>query len=144
MTEQSVVRILLVDDFEPFREFVRSKIQIQPHLVVVCEVSDGLEAVHQAHELQPGLIVLDIGLPSLDGMEAAKQIRTVSPDSKILFVSQESSPTVVQEAFRLGASGYVVKSDGFEISNAINAVLRGERFVSKSLMGYDIPEASTN
>jgi DNA-binding NarL/FixJ family response regulator len=76
-------------------------------LQVIGEVSDGLEAVQKAEELQPDLIVLDIGLPTLDGIEAARRIRKFSPESKIVFLSQESSADVVQEAFSLGTLGYV-------------------------------------
>jgi DNA-binding NarL/FixJ family response regulator len=104
------VRALVVDDYEPFRRFICSTLRKRPELRIVGEVSDGLEAVQRAEELQPDLIVLDIGLPSLNGIEAARRIRKLSPKSKILFVSQESSADVVQEALSLGALGYVVKA----------------------------------
>jgi len=74
----------------------------RPDLQIVCEVSDGLEAVNKAARLQPDLILLDVGLPSMNGIEASRRIRKLSPESKILFVSQESSADVVEEAFRLG------------------------------------------
>jgi len=77
---------------------------------VIGEASDGLQAVQQAGALQPDLIVLDIGLPKLNGIEAAGQIRKTAPQSKILFVSQESSRDFVEEGFRLGAAGYIHKS----------------------------------
>jgi DNA-binding NarL/FixJ family response regulator len=102
----------------------------RPELQIVGEVTDGLEAVQKVEELQPDLIILDIGLPSLNGIEAARRIRKVSPGSKILFLSQESSVDVVQEALRTGALGYVVKSDaGSELRDGANTVLRGEQFV---------------
>jgi CheY-like chemotaxis protein len=78
----SSVRALVVDDFEPFRRFVASVLQELPAAQVICEVPDGLEAVQKAEELQPDLIVLDIGLPKLDGLEAARKIRKLSPNSK--------------------------------------------------------------
>jgi DNA-binding response OmpR family regulator len=112
-------------------------------LQVVGEIIDGLEAVQKAEELQPDLIVLDIGLPSLNGIEVARQIRKVSPKSKILFVSQESSADVVQEALGTGAHGYVVKTDaGVELLEAVDAVLRGGRFVGKRYSGHDFVGAS--
>jgi DNA-binding NarL/FixJ family response regulator len=102
-----------------------------PELQVICEVSDGLEAVQKAESLQPDLILLDIGLPTLNGFEAARRIRKLAPDSKILFLSQESSADVVQEAFRVGALGYVLKAQaGTELLAAVDAVRQGRKFVS--------------
>ena len=127
----SLVRVLVVEDFEPFRRFVASTLQKRPELQIVCEVSDGLEAVQKAQELQPDMIVLDIGLPTLNGIEAARRISKVSPGSKVLFLSQESAAIVVQEALELGALGYVVKAHaGSELLPAVEAVLKGEQFVS--------------
>jgi DNA-binding NarL/FixJ family response regulator len=103
---------------------------------IVGEARDGLEAVEKAEELQPDLILLDVGLPKLNGIEAARRIRTVSPESKILFVSQESSADMVQEALRLGALGYVVKTQaGLDLLAAVEAVCQGGRFVSAGLAG---------
>ena len=110
---------------------------------VIGVASDGLEAVQKADELQPDLIVLDIGLPSLNGIEVARQIHKLSPKSKILFVSQESSADVVQGALGTGAQGYVVKSDaGRDLLEGVNAVLRGEQFVSGRFAGDDFTRAS--
>ena len=127
----SSLRILLVDDFQPFRRFACSALQETPGLQIAGEVSDGLEAVLQAERLQPDLILLDVGLPSLDGIEAARRIHKLVPACKILFVSQESSADVVQEAFDLGALGYVVKTHaGSELLAAVEAVRQGRQFVS--------------
>jgi DNA-binding NarL/FixJ family response regulator len=125
-----------VEDFEPFRRFTASTLQKRPELQVICEVADGLEAVQKAQELQPDLIVLDIGLPRLNGIEAARRIRKLSPESKILFLSQESSADAVQAALGLGAQGYVVKAHaGSELLTAVEAVLRGNQFVGSGLSG---------
>jgi DNA-binding NarL/FixJ family response regulator len=130
----SSVRVLVVEDFEPFRRFVRSTVGDSSELQVICEVSDGLEAVQKAEELQPDLILLDIGLPSLNGIEAARQIRKLSPQSKILFVSQESSADVIEEALSFGAMGYVIKAHaGSELLVAMEAVREGRHFVSSGL-----------
>jgi len=108
----------------------------RPDLQIVGEVSDGLEAVQKAEELQPDLILLDVGLPSLNGIEAARQIRKLSPQSKVLFVSQETSTDVVQEALGLGAMGYVAKTNaGIELLAAVEAICQGSRFVSAGLAG---------
>ena len=134
--ETPTVRLFIVDDYEPFRKFVRSTLGRRPDLQVIGEASDGLEAVRKAEELQPDLIVLDIGLPTLSGIEAARRIRKLCPECKILFMSQESSVDVAQEAFRLGAMGYVVKAHaGRELLAAVEAVCQGRRFVSKGLSG---------
>jgi DNA-binding NarL/FixJ family response regulator len=141
--ETSSIRVLLVDDYEPFRGAVVSRLEKQPHLRIIAEASDGLEAVQMAKELQPDLIVLDIGLPKLNGIEAALQIRELSPKSKILFVSQETSTDVVQGALATGAMGYVVKADtGSELITAVNAVLHDEVFVGSRFASQLFSEAS--
>jgi DNA-binding NarL/FixJ family response regulator len=135
--EAATVRFFIVDDYEPFRQFVRSTLGRRYDLQVIGEASDGLEAVRKAEELQPDLIVLDIGLPTLSGMEAARRIRKLCPKCKILFMSQEASVDVAQEAFRLGAMGYVVKAHaGSELLAAVEAVCQGRQFVSKGLSGH--------
>jgi DNA-binding NarL/FixJ family response regulator len=134
---KSSVRVFVVEDHEPFRRFICSTLAERMDLQIVGEVSDGLEAVHKAQELQPDLILLDIGLPSLNGIEAARQIRKLSPKSKILFVSQESSADVVQGAFSLGAAGYLVKTHAaIELLAAVEAVSQGKQFVSSGLAGH--------
>jgi DNA-binding NarL/FixJ family response regulator len=139
----SSIRILLVDDYEPFRRFLSSMLQNSLEVEFIYEVSDGSEAVRRAEELQPDLILLDIGLPKLNGIEAARRIREVSPQSKILFLSQGSSADVVQEALSTGAEGYVVKTDARrELLTAVNAVLRGERFVGSRVARYDFTRRS--
>ena len=143
----SSIRILVVDDFEPFRRFVCSTLQNKLELQTIVEASDGVEAIELAHSLQPDLILLDIGIPKINGLEAARRMRELAPQSKILFVSQESSVDVVQEAFSVGASGYVVKMDaGSELPTAVKAVLRGERFVGSRFTGHGfigVPDART-
>jgi CheY-like chemotaxis protein len=136
--ETSSVRVLVVDDYEPFRQFICSTLRKRPELEIVGEVIDGLKAVQKAKKLQPDLIVLDIGLPSLNGIEAARRIRKLCPESKILFISQESSADVVQEAFDTGARGYVVKTDaGSELLEAVDAILGGGKFVGRRFAGHD-------
>ena len=134
MQRMSIFRILIVDDFESFRQFVCSMLQRRVEFQVIGQALDGLEALQKAEELQPDLILLDIGLPKLNGIEAARRLRKLIPHTKIVFLSQESSSDVVQEALRLGASGYVVKARaGSELLPAVEAVRRGRRFVSSGL-----------
>lgn len=133
------IRVLVVEDFEPFRRLVVSILQKQSELQIISEVSDGLEAVQKAEELQPDLVLLDIGLPHLDGIEAARRIRAASPKSKILFLSENRSSDIAEEALRTGAGGYVVKSDAAgELLPAVESVLEGKRYVSASLAGNDL------
>jgi len=127
------VRVLMVDDFESWRRFASSLLRRKPELQVVGEASDGLEAVRKAVELKPDLILLDIGLPILNGFEAALQIRKLVPESKIIFLTQESAGDVIQEALRLGASGYVLKTRAeSDLLTAVEAVLTRKTFVSKT------------
>jgi DNA-binding NarL/FixJ family response regulator len=134
------VRMLVVEDFEPWRRFISSMVEQEPRLRIICEVSDGLEAVEKAKELKPDLILLDIGLPKLNGIDAARQIRRFTPKSKILFLSQESSAAVVQEALGIG-TGYVVKADaGRELLPAVKAVMLGEQFLSSRLTVHTFEE----
>jgi DNA-binding NarL/FixJ family response regulator len=100
---------------------------------IVGEASDGLQAVKEAEKLQPDLILLDLGLPTLNGIQAAPRIRQLSPNSKILFVSQNSSPEIAQRALRVGGHGYLVKSDTTELASAVSAVLAGAQFISSRL-----------
>jgi DNA-binding NarL/FixJ family response regulator len=128
------VGVLVVDDYEPFRRFVRSTLETKPELIIVGYASDGAAAVRQAEKLKPQLILLDIGLPTLNGIEAARQIRQVAPESKIIFVTQESSAEMIQKAFRVGAMGYVMKSRaGTDLLHAIETVLSGKQFLSSHL-----------
>src|ERR1700751_5827099 len=103
------VRILVVEDHEPFRRYFCSTLEQRADFQVSGQASDGLEAIQKAQELQPDLILLDVGLPKLNGLEAARQMRTLAPLAKILFISQEFSFDMIEAALRLGASGYVDK-----------------------------------
>jgi DNA-binding NarL/FixJ family response regulator len=133
---RSTFRILVVDDYEPWRSFASRTLQKKPELQVISEASDGLEAVQKTQELQPDLIVLDIGLPTVNGIEAARRILQCAPETKILFLSQERSSDIVEEALRVGAGGYVVKSRAStDLLPAVEAVLRGKQFVSAGLTG---------
>lgn len=136
------VRLILVDDFKPWRTFAASLLQANPEWQIVCEVSDGLEAIQKAEEFQPDLIVLDIGLPKLSGIEAAPSIRQVARGSKILFLSENRDSDVAAAALSAGGHGYVVKSDGEnELLVAVETVLEGKRFVSSTLKGFDFAAA---
>ena len=128
----AMIRILIADDFKPFRIFVTSLLSANGY--VLCEASDGLEALGKAQEMPPDLILLDIGLPKLNGLDVARRLRELVPSSKIVFFTQENSAEVVQEALDLGAWGYVAKSRArADLLAALTTALQGRRFVSSGL-----------
>ena len=136
---RSLVRVLVVDDFELWHTFVHMRLEDEPNLHVIGVSTDGLDAVRKAQELRPDLILLDISLPKLNGLEAARQIRKVAPKSAILFLSGESAPDVVQGALSAGGLGYVLKLDAAQdLLTGIESVLLGRQFVSRSLQGSTI------
>jgi DNA-binding NarL/FixJ family response regulator len=130
-------RALIVEDNKDYCRFLQLTLQEKTQCQVIGKASDGLEAVRQAEEVQPDLILLDIGLPRLNGIEAACRIRQVAPNSKILFVSQNSSIEIVEAVLRAGAHGYLLKSDAIELPTAVATVLQGKQFVSASLRDHD-------
>jgi DNA-binding NarL/FixJ family response regulator len=135
----SLVRILVVDDFADWRCFVLAKLQENCSLQVIGAVFDGLQAVLKAKELQPDLVLLEIRLPMLDGIGAARKIREVAPESKILFLSQELDPDVARAALNAGGHGYVVKLDAErELLPAVEAVMLGKKFVSPRVADHPV------
>jgi DNA-binding NarL/FixJ family response regulator len=132
--------VLLVEDFGPFRAFVATLLREKPDVQVVSEASDGFEAVRRARELHPDLILMDIGVPGLNGIEAARRIRELAPRSRIVFLTQEGSSEVVEEALSSGALGYVHKPRvATDLFPAVAAVLEGKQFVSNGLIGSKEP-----
>jgi DNA-binding NarL/FixJ family response regulator len=129
-----LIRIVVVDDYAAWRDYARSALEKEPPFRIVASVSDGLEAVLRAQELQSDLVILDVGLPNLNGIEAARRILQLVPQTKILFLSGCSAPDIVQEALNTGANGYVLKSHaGSELLAAAKAVLTGQMFISQGL-----------
>jgi DNA-binding NarL/FixJ family response regulator len=134
-------RVLLVDDSELWCSYVRSVLQQSSKWELVGEASDGAEAVEKAAALQPDLILLDVGLPTLNGIEAARRIRRHDPEARILFVSEHRAWEFAEAALRTGARGYVVKSDAArELLPAMNAITEGRRFISPRLGGRPLDE----
>jgi PAS domain S-box-containing protein len=136
--------VLVADDREPFRHTMLSMLADLPGLHRLVEAADGAEAVEKAVELEPDLILLDVGLPKLNGMDAAMRMRRVVPNSKILFLSQYDSPDFVRAALKTGAVGYVLKVDAAtELLTAATIVLRGDQYLSSHIQARQ-PPASTD
>jgi DNA-binding NarL/FixJ family response regulator len=130
----AAVSILIVDDYQPFRQLVRMALQMRTDFRVIAEAADGMEAVQSARTLQPDVILLDVNLPELSGIQASRQIHRHAPHSKILLLTQESSSSFVSQVFHFGVAGYVHKAYAHgELIPAIDSVLRGIRFVGSGL-----------
>ena len=132
--QMASIRIVIVDDHELARRGLRSVLANNPDLQVIAEIASGEEAVQRVGELHPDIILLDITLPKMSGIEAASSIHRESPNSRVIFVSQHDSVLLAKDAMRAGGSAYVVKSDaGRDLLSAIAAVQEGKTFVSRSL-----------
>ena len=133
----SRIRVLVVEDHAPFRRHICSVLTLHSHFQLIGTSDDGPKAVQQAKALRPDVVLLDIGLPGVNGLEAARQIGEAAPLAKIIFLTQESSPEVVQEAFSVGAWGYVLKVNaGSELIVALETVSKGQQFVGRGLQAY--------
>ena len=128
------IRILVVDDHQWWTRHVSEELQNDPRYRVIGEAADGLDAVRAVERLKPDLLVLDVGLPTINGIEAARRILADAPDTRILFLSEQRSPDIAQAALRTGAYGYIVKSDaGGELLPAVAAIAGGKSFVGARL-----------
>lgn len=127
----TAIRILEVDDYEPWRDYIRSTITQQPDLCIAGEAADGMEALECFTSLHPDLVLLDMNLPVLNGMQVIKHLRSLSDQTKIVVVSEVQMSEIAAEALRVGANGYVVKSEAAtDLMPAIAAALAGKVFLS--------------
>ena len=134
----SNVRILVVEAIECWRKVVSSLLLDEPSFEIICEVGDGREAVLISAQLQPTIVLMDIGLPRLSGIEVARWIPKVAPKTRIIFFSEERDVDVVQAALNLGC-GYVLKSDAAsDLVAAIRSVATGKAFISRQLTGLGL------
>ena len=132
----ALVRLLVVDDFHLWRDCIKEHLEGHPDLHVAGFASDGLEALQKVEELQPDLVILDISLPKLSGIETARRIRKFSPNCKILFLTGHSYPEMVRGALEAGGCGYVHKEDALtELLAGLEATLAGRQYLSSSVMG---------
>lgn len=127
------VRILVAEDLDLWREYISSTLLREPSFELICEAVDGLQAVQMAEQHQPTIALLDIGLPHLCGIDAARSIQALAPNTRIVFLSGEQDNEIIRTALELG-SGYVLKSDAaMDLVAAIHSVAKGETFVSRHL-----------
>ena len=132
-------RVLLADDHVLLLEAFRR--MLEPAVEVVGAVADGAALVEQALLLEPDLVVADVSMPRMNGLEAARRLRGDLPGTRVVFLTVNEDPQMAAEAFALGASGYLLKcSTATELNDAIRAVLAGRRYLSKRLAGGD-PDA---
>lgn len=135
------IRVFLVEDFSPFREFLRTALEQMPGFEIVGEAEDGIEAVQKIRELNPDLILVDVGLPHLSGIDVARQVQSFSAHAIILFVSQICDWDIIEHAFLYGARGYVVKSDAAaEFVTAVESVARGTHYISATAVRHILDE----
>ena len=131
-------RILIVDDFAAWRRFVNTLLTVTPEWQVHGEAASGVEAIARAQELQPDLVLLDINLPDINGLEVARQLQVLIPNAKIVFLTTEPSSHLVNAALSAGALGYLLKSQLVdELLSALESVFSGNRFISKGIMFQD-------
>jgi DNA-binding response OmpR family regulator len=134
-------RVLVVDDYQPWRRYVCSALGEDPRWAVVGEASDGLDAVDKAGTLRPDVILLDINLPSLNGIKAARQIVAHDPSSIILFVSELRTYDIAKAALEAGGRGYVLKTDApRELFAAMEAIVEGRRFIGRHVAHLHAPK----
>lgn len=139
------ITLLLVDSHKIMRDGLRSLIETKSDMEVVGEADNGIRAVELARELQPDVVIMDIGMPEMDGIEATKIITDENPKIKIVALSLYSNKQYVIGMLRAGASGYVLKDNAFrDLSAAVESVLRNKLYLSDKISHIDITEYQNN
>lgn len=145
INKSSPIRVLVVDDFKPWLTFINAMLARELDMRIVGVALDGEDAVAQALTLQPDLILMDISLPIKSGIEAARQILRLVPQTKIIFLSQNRESVVVRTALATGGHGYIVKTDACrELLPAMEVVVQGKRYLSRALSGFDLAETMSS
>ena len=133
MTE-GPIKIFLADDHTIVRQGLAKLLEAEPNIKVVGEAQDGREAVDKVQKLNPDIVIMDIAMPMLNGIEATRQIKKILPKIKIIILSMHSHDRYISELINLGASGYLLKdSTGGEIVKAVSAAMKGDVYLSPSI-----------
>lgn len=131
----TAITVLLADDHPIVRQGLRHLLESDPEFHVVGEAGDGVEAIHLLENLKPDVLVVDMMMPGLNGLEVLRQFKKISPATRAIVLSMQSANAYVVEALNLGAEGYVLKDTGpSELADAIHAVVKGERYISEKLI----------
>jgi two-component system response regulator NreC len=139
------IRILLADDHVVLRHGLSKSLQAEPDIEVIGLAADGLTAVELAAELSPDVIIMDIGMPGLNGIEATRQIVKRAPTARIIALSMHSAKKFIMEMFKAGASGYLLKDCEYdELASAVRAVASGKNYISPSISGILIETCTTD
>jgi DNA-binding NarL/FixJ family response regulator len=137
----TVRRILLVDDHALVRAGIRALLESLPRLEVVGETGDGLEAVRLVREIAPDVILLDITLPGLNGLEVAARVARLGVGTRVLVLSMHASPEYAARAFAAGAAGYLIKDSAFdELATALEEISVGRRYLSRAIDAAQVAE----
>ena len=136
-----VARLILCDDHRIFREGLKTLLEKEPGLQVVAEAADGAAAVAAAQQFSPHLVIMDISLPKLNGIEAARRLLAACPETKVIILSMHSDRRFVKEALKAGASAYLLKDSAFdELLTAVAAVLEGKTYLSPAIAHIVVEE----
>lgn len=139
------IHLLLADDHGVLRDGLRFLLEAQPNLQVIGEAANGRQAVQQAAQLRPDIVVMDIGMPELNGIEATRQIQQTCPNTQVIILSMHSMAEHVQRAFQAGARGYVLKEAiGAELVDAINTVYLGQRYLSPKIADITLADLAAD
>lgn len=137
MSKPSVIRILLAEDHLLMRDGLRALLDVQDDMTIIGDVSDGADAVTQALDRGPDVVLMDVGLPGLNGIEAARKIRAERPDIEVIMLTMHDDAATVDRALRAGARGFMVKGCGIdELRDAIRTVRRGEVYLHSSISHF--------
>ena len=141
---ESDIKVLVVDDYAPWLHFVSLALAVKPEIQIVAEAQDGITAIQKVSQLKPDLVILDIGLPDMSGVEVARRILEMAPRTRIVFLSESTSKDIVCNALLTGAQAYVVKSFAAkELVPAVEAVLLDCHFVSAAAATPRLLDGST-